>query len=315
MKVSIIVPIYNTKKYLKKCIDSILNQTYKNIEIIIINDCSSENIDEIVNQYEDKRIIYIKNTANKGIGYNRNLGIKKSTGSYICFIDSDDYIKEDFVEKMLNKCTNEDLDMCICDYNYVYEKNNKIQSVNLVSFDITNLDENPKLLIDIPLGPCNKMYKKSMILNHKIKFSEILKYEDVSFVASTLYYSNKIGKIDEALNYFLVHENSQTTTRDEKVFDIFKQLDIVKDIFKNDKNDYLDELIISILFNYNIQQRYQENGDIANKFIDCSFEYLKKNNIPYKQSMYLINRPILKSFIEKSKFRTKLYCFLYRKLI
>lgn len=311
--ISIVVPVYNTEEYLKKCIDSILNQTYKNFEIIIINDCSKGNADEIIKSYKDKRIKYIKNKTNMGIGYNRNLGITKSKGDYICFIDSDDYIKEDFLELMYNKCDNDNLDLCICDYNYVYS-NGKIRKFELESFQNTNLEETPKLLIDIPLGPCNKMYRKSMITDNKIKFSEKLKYEDLSFVASTLFYSKNIGKIDDALNYFSVHENSETTTRDEKVFDIFKQLDIVKKIYKDEKNLYLNELIVSTIFNYTIQQRYQKDEKVANKFIDDAFNYLKDNNIDYRNSLYLIGRPFFKAFIEKSKFRTKLYCKLYKKL-
>lgn len=313
MKISIIVPVYNTEKYFKKCIDSILNQTYKNFEVIIINDCSKGNCDDIIKLYKDKRIKYIKNKTNKGIGYNRNLGITKAKGNYICFIDSDDYIREDFLELMQDKCHNDKLDLCICDYNYVYN-NGKIKQVKLGSFLKTNLDKTPKLLIDIPLGPCNKMYKKSIIIDNGIKFNEKLKYEDVSFVASVLFYSDSIGKIDEPLNYFMVHENSETTVRDERVFDIFKQLDIVRKIYKKEKNLYLNELIVSIVFNYTIQQRYQSDIETANKFIDYAFDYLDNNNIDYKNSLYLINRPFFKSFIEKNKFRTKLYCKLYKKL-
>lgn len=311
--ISIIVPVYNSEKYLKKCINSILNQTYKDFEVIIINDCSEDNSDNIIKSYKDKRIIYIKNETNKGIGYNRNLGINKSKGDYICFIDSDDYIRNDFLELMYNKCNNDNLDLCICDYNYVYDSG-KIKKVNLESFINTNLNETPKLLIDIPLGPCNKMYRKSMIVDNKIKFSEKLKYEDISFVASTLFYSKCIGKIDETLNYFSVHENSETTTRDERCFDIFKQLDIVRKIYKEEKNLYLDELIVSIIFNYTIQQRYQIDDEVTNKFIDFAFDYLENNNIDYKRSLYLIKRPFFKSFIEKNRSRTKLYCKLYKKL-
>lgn len=311
--ISIIMPVYNTENYLKKSIDSILNQTYKDFELIIINDCSQGNTDEIINKYKDKRIKYIKNKTNMGIGYNRNLGITKSKGDYICFIDSDDYIREDFLELMHDRCISDNLDLCVCDYNYVYQ-NGKTKKFKLESFLNTNLEETPKLLVDIPLGPCNKMYKKDMITSNNIKFNEKLKYEDVSFVASALFYSEKIGKIDEPLNYFLVHENSETTTRDERVFDIFKQLDILKKIYKDEKNLYLNELIVSIIFNYTIQQRYQSDEEITNKFIDFAFDYLKDNNIDYKNSLYLINRPFFKSFIEKSKFRTKLYCKLYKKL-
>ncbi len=311
--ISVIVPAYNAEKYINKCIDSILNQTYKDFELIIINDCSKDNTDKIIKKYKDSRIKYIKNKENKGIGYNRNLGIKESKGEYICFIDSDDYIRKDFLELMHERCIKDDLDLCICDYNYVFE-NGKIKKVILDSFENTNLDKNPKLLVDIPLGPCNKMYKKSIITNNKIKFNETLKYEDVPFVASALFYSNNIGKIDEALNYFSVHENSETTIRDDKVFDIFKELDIVKEIYKDEKNLYLNELITSVVLNYTVQQRYQIDNHTIDKFIDYAFDYLEKNNIDYKNSLYIISRPFYKSFIEKSKFRTKLYCKLYKKL-
>lgn len=311
--ISVVVPIYNTEKYLKKCIDSILNQTFKDFELIIINDCSPGDANNIIKEYDDSRIKYIKNKTNKGIGFNRNLGIKEAKGDYICFIDSDDYIRCDFLEMMYNKCIKDNLDLCICDYIYVYDSS-KEKKVRLESFNNTNLDETPNLLIDIPLGPCNKMYRKSLLTKNKIKFSETLKYEDVSFVASTLFYSDKIGKIDECLNYFSVHENSETSTRDERVFDIFKQLDLVKEVYENEKNLYLNELIVSIVFNYTIQQRYQKDEKIIDEFIDYAFEYLEKNNIDYKSSLYLIERPFFKSFIEKSKFRTKLYCKLYKKI-
>lgn len=309
--ISIIVPVYNTEKYLKKCIDSILSQTYKDFEVIIINDCSPDNSDEIIKGYKDKRIKYIKNKKNKGIGYNRNLGLSEARGEYVCFIDSDDYVREDFLELMYKKCSDDDLDLCICDYSYVDDAGN-FNPVKLENFDNTNLSDNPKLLVDIPLGPCNKMYRKSMIDRGKIKFSETLKYEDVSFVASALFHSKRIGKIDDALNIFSVHERSETSTRDARVFDIFKQLDMVRELYCNEKNGYLDELIVSIIFNYTIQERYQSDNKIISQFIDDAFRYLDNNDIDYKNSMYIKNRPFYKSFIEKSKLRTKIYCYLYK---
>ena len=89
--ISIIVPIYNSEKYLNKCIDSLINQTEKNIEIILVNDGSTDNSEEIIKEYKDKRIKYYKN-KNQGIGKTRNFGIEQATGSYIMFVDSDDYI-------------------------------------------------------------------------------------------------------------------------------------------------------------------------------------------------------------------------------
>ena len=312
MKVSVIVPVYNTEKYLKNCIDSLLKQNFEDYEIIVINDLSPGNAEEIIKSYNDKKIVYIKNKTNKGIGYNRNLGVKEAKGEYVCFIDSDDYVKEDFISKMYNYSKENNLDLCVCDYVNVDEKGNTLEEFNLSNFGITNYEENNKILCEINLGPCNKLFKKDMLIKNKIKFSEKLKYEDLSFVALSIKNSAKIGKINEQLNYFTVHKNSETTTRDKRVFDIFKQLDIVRNEYKSGK--YLDELTVSVLLNYTIQQRYQIDKDTQSKFIDDAFKYLNDNNIDYKHSEYIKNRSFLKRLIEKNKFITKIYCKIYSML-
>lgn len=312
MKVSVIVPVYNTEKYLKNCIDSLLKQNFEDYEIIVINDLSPGNAEEIIKSYNDKKILYIKNKTNKGIGYNRNLGIKKAKGEYVCFIDSDDYVKEDFISKMYNYSKENNLDLCVCDYVNVDEEGNKLKEFNLSDFCITNYEENNKILCEINLAPWNKLYKKDMLVKNKIEFSETLKYEDLSFVALSIKNSKKIGKINEQLNYYTIHNNSETTTRDKRVFDIFKQLDIVRNEYKSGK--YLDELTASVLLNYTIQQRYQIDKDTQSKFIDDAFKYLNDNNIDYKHSEYIKNRSFLKRLIEKNKFITKIYCKIYRML-
>ena len=143
IKVSLIVPVYNTDKYLKKCLDSLLNQTLKDIEIIIINDGSKDNSDNIINSYHDKRIKYFKQ-ENKGIGKTRNLGIKKSQGEYLAFVDSDDYLDSHFCEYLYVKCHNNDCDIAICDY---YEEKDNLKRINFKSFNDTNLKENPEVII------------------------------------------------------------------------------------------------------------------------------------------------------------------------
>ena len=101
-KVSIIIPVYNSEKYISKCLDSVLNQTYKNIEILVINDGSKDNSIDILREYEkkDDRIVVI-DKENEGVAKTRNQGIKKATGDYIMFIDNDDFIDEDYVETYL----------------------------------------------------------------------------------------------------------------------------------------------------------------------------------------------------------------------
>ena len=113
--ISIIIPVYNSENYLKKCIDSVLSQTYKDIEVIIVNDGSKDNSDKICKNYadQDSRIKYYSQ-KNSGVSVTRNNGIKYSSGAYIAFLDSDDYIESNFCEIMLRELEKESSDMCIC---------------------------------------------------------------------------------------------------------------------------------------------------------------------------------------------------------
>ena len=116
-KVSLIVPVYNNEKYIGKCIGSILNQTYKNIELIIINDGSKDNSDNIITNFQktDERIKYIKQ-ENSGPSQARNIGINIATGKYLMFIDSDDTVDKYYVEYMLKEIESNDYDIVCCGY-------------------------------------------------------------------------------------------------------------------------------------------------------------------------------------------------------
>lgn len=308
--ISIIVPIYNAEKNIKKCIESILNQTKKELEIILINDGSTDNTEKIIKTFKDKRIKYFKN-KNQGIGKTRNFGIEKSTGEYIMFLDSDDYFAKDACEILYKKIENDNSDMVV--FNYYNVKNKDISENSLASFETSSLKDNPKLLNIINLGPCNKIYRASLIKDNNIKFVEDMKYEDAPFVAKAIDKANMIGKIDKCLYYYVIHENSETTVRDERIFDILKIVDMIRTYFKNKSyiKDELDYLTIAILMNYNIQQRVQQS-DLGSKFIDESFKYLEKNVPNYRKNKYYKNRGFLRSFIEKNKEISKLYCKLYK---
>ena len=311
--ISIIVPIYNAEKYLNKCIDSLINQTKREIEIILINDGSTDDSEKIIKKYKDKRIKYFKN-ENQGIGKTRNFGIEKATGKYVMFVDSDDYIKKNTCEVLYKKCEKENLDLVICDFYKVFD-NGKKEEERIGDFSNTTLKKNPNLLLDVNLAPWNKLYKRDLIVTNRIRFVEDLKYEDAPFVCTALDRASKIGKVNQSFNYYVIHGKSETTVRDERVFDIIKIVDKIRKYFKN-KNyaqKSVDKLTIRILINYNIQQRYQINKKIAIKFIDNSFDYLRKNVPNYKNNSYFKERNMIKSIIEKSKTLTKFYCLIYRR--
>ncbi|MBO4601350.1 MAG: glycosyltransferase [Bacilli bacterium] len=307
-KVSVVVPVYNSSKYLNKCIDSLINQTFNDIEFIIINDGSTDDSEDIIKSYNDERIKYIKQT-NKGIGKTRNYGVSIASGDYIMFIDSDDYIDYDCVEKMYNKAIETDSDLIVSDF--FKDIQGKLIKITFPHFDSCTLQENPGLLNFINMGPCNKLYKKDLIKN--IKFDEEHKYEDTPFVVKSLKNAKKITKIDECLSYYVIHDNSQTTTKNESIRDILYIMDILKKELNSKIYDSaFKELSVSILTDYIIQQRYIKNRKFRNNFIDDGFNKLYEIDPKWKKSEYLKRINFIKRFIKTHKFITKLYCTMYQ---
>ena len=312
--VSVIVPVYNTSKYLRKCLDSLVNQTYKNIEIIIINDGSTDNSDEIIKEYEQKYnfIKYFKN-ENQGISKTRNFGIEKANGEYILFVDSDDYVDETLIEKAYNYANENNLDMVVWDYYQNYD-DKKLEEYRLPEFNITNILETPTLLNDLNYAPWNKLYKKCLWDNHEFP---MLKYEDFGILPRVFLECKRIGKINECLNYYLVRDNSETTTMNSKVFDILKVLELNNNYFK--ENDILKKIYSEVeylnvyhLTIYIIRQRYQKDKKIANKFIDEAYKFLDYNFPSWRKNKYYNKRNLFKRIIEKNKTFAKIYCSFYR---
>ena len=310
--ISIIVPIYNAEKYLNKCIDSLVNQTKKELEFILVNDGSTDSSEDIIKSYKDKRIKYFKN-KNQGIGKTRNFGIDKATGKYLMFLDSDDYLDINACEKLYNKAIKEKSDLVVFDF---YRVEDTLKEVTINNFKSSSLKENPNLLLDINLGPCNKLIKRELIDKSNTRFNEELKYEDTPFVTEIIKNANKISKLNEYLHYYVIHSNSETTVRDERVFDIIKIIDIIRNQYTNEKymEDIVNKLTVRTFTNYTIQQRVQKDLKVGMKFIDEAFSYMKKNIPNYKNNKYYETRGILRRTIEKNKFITKVYCSIYNLL-
>ncbi|MGL6100291.1 MAG: glycosyltransferase family 2 protein [Fusobacteriaceae bacterium] len=212
--VSIIVPVYNTEKYLTKCIKSILNQTYKNIEIIIIDDGSTDNCAKIIKKYlqNNKNIKYFKQ-RNQGQGVARNKGIQISQGKYIQFIDSDDYIEPLMVEKMINILKKQNLDFV--NSLLRFDNGNKIRyykkefdCIFLEGKDIIRNFLNNK---NIYTSPVNKLYKKEFLIKNKIEFPIIRAFEDSLFSLKVAYYARRTGFIQEA--FYTAFEREGSTSR------------------------------------------------------------------------------------------------------
>lgn len=231
INVSIIVPIYNTEEYLEDCLSSIVNQSLNNIEIILVNDGSTDGSADIIESYHQKypKCIRVFHQKNQGQASARNLGIEKATGKFIGFVDSDDTIIPEMFEKMYLKAEEEEADMVECDYRYC-----KIQDGQNVAIKkygtIKERNNSAELFIDPLVSPWNKLFRKSLLDNSLIRFPEGLIYEDTAFYIELIPWINRISFVSEVLVLHYSRENStQTKKNNPKLGDM---LIIIEQIIK-----------------------------------------------------------------------------------
>lgn len=233
IKVSIIVPVFNCEKYLEKCLDSLVNQTLKDIEIIIINDGSTDNSKNIIESYVKihKNIIFI-NQENKGQAVARNKAIDISKGEYICFVDADDWISESMCEELYSYADN--YEIIYCDYSLCFNNNIQIQYSN--DFQYSDNEKVKYLLTNA--GPCGKLIKTKIFIDNNIRFPEGIIYEDLAIIPTLCLYCDNIKYIKKNLCYYFQHEGSTTNKRiyNKKSKDIYKSISILEHSFKNTNN-------------------------------------------------------------------------------
>lgn len=239
IKVSIIVPVYNVEKFIRKCLDSLVNQTLKDIEVIVVNDGSPDNsqkiIDEFVKKYPKKVKSFIK--ENGGQGTARNLGLKHAKGEYISFVDSDDYLSTDALEKMYNIAKKENSDIVICDMvdhfenHELYHNCTKYTSV----FEVTP-------------SACNKIFKREVIGN--LEFLPKLWYEDFNFTTKILLNTNKISSISEGFYHCNCgHTSTMNNNNSLKNLDMIEIIEDIKNYAKKE-NKYDDDIISYLIFDH-----------------------------------------------------------------
>ena len=253
--ISIIVPVYNAEEYLEQAIGSILNQTYRNIELIIINDGSTDKSAEICNQYlkTDKRI-KIFYQENKGVSTARNIGLNHAIGKYIIFLDADDYIESNMIEKLYYGCINQNCDIAICNYTYICDgkkqfniKENEIEKLNSNDFRIGLFKT------DGYAGYLwNKLIKKEIIKD--VRFNdEIHIMEDLIFLCNISYNIEKACFFkNEFLYNYIKREKSALNTINEKYISAIKAYEIIEKYvnqleFDELQNKFYFEYIFTIM--------------------------------------------------------------------
>ena len=205
-KVSIIIPVYNVEKYLRQALDSVVNQTLKDIEIICIDDCSTDGSYEILQEYasKDDRIIVLKQETNQGVSIARNTGLEIAKGEYIMFLDSDDWLDITTCQKTYEKIIQNNIDMmCFGVYNFRNGTITPREDIKFINRYKENIDLPVEALKHLVQNACAKLIKRTFIVGNNIKFpSNIITCEDGIFCLLCIYKEPKISLLDECLYYY-----------------------------------------------------------------------------------------------------------------
>ena len=297
-KISVIVSAYNTESYIEKCINSLINQSYSNMEIIIVNDCSTDKTREKLVKYENiQNIKIIDNEKNMGLSYSRNIALENSSGDYIGYIDSDDYISQNYYESLLGTILKYNADVVVCDMNIVYENNNKSIRTKCGNKKNNTLDF---VYNGLAASACNKLFKRNVI--EKYKFSEGKVNEDLAVIIPTII-NNKTVYNDEVFYNYIQRNNSiQNSKITDKRYDIFFGTELTLERIKNNENydEYKDaivfqQLIVLLLYVFPKEKNFFRRIKWFRKFN----KLIKPYNI--KQNKYLIE------FINSNGKKHKIY--------
>ena len=310
-KVSLIIPVYNVEDYIEKCLNSVVNQTLKDMEIIIVNDGATDNSKQKIEKYLKKypKIKYLEK-ENGGLSDARNYGMPYAKGEYIAFLDSDDYVEQNMYEEMYSIAKKENADMVDC--NFVWEYPNKKKE------DIGEIYTSKKEMIEKGhVVAWNKLIRREILEEAKIKFPVGLRYEDMEFFYKLVPYVNKVSFVKKCLVHYVQRENSIANTQDVRTKEIFTILDNVIKYYKEKKlyDEYKEELeyiYVKFLLCSSLKRmckipEKKERKKALNETwynINTKFPNWRKNPILKKKS--------LKNLYIKSnnKLTFKLYCFL-----
>lgn len=229
--VSIIVPVYNVEQYLKECLDSLIAQTYSKIEIICVEDCSTDGSLDLLNEYSSKykQIKVVRHDKNQGLSQARNTGMKYAQGEYIAFVDSDDFVSDDYIEKLLAVLEENQSDMSISSIkDFIEDKKEKLSAsyTDLVPNALLKIKSNENLenyFQDLPVMAWAKLYKRSFLEKNKLRFIKGLLHEDEPWSLLVWNLTKKISYASDATYFYRKRSNSITAKRNNVDFTYAKK--------------------------------------------------------------------------------------------
>lgn len=282
--ISIIVPVYGVEAYIVECIESLINQSYKNIEILLIDDQSPDKCPEICEKYAeiDKRIKVI-HKENGGAGSARNVGLRNYRGEYVCFVDGDDYVDENYIQVLYDAISKNNADIAVIDYEYLYKNKVEKNDLPIQNEKLSNTEYLKQFLIRWNTGMMtNKLFKRSILKN--IFFVEGRRIDDEFFTYQAVMNSKFIVQKQDVLYIYRMRASSVMNTGDKHYEEML-----------NDRIDYFTQRYKEVTSKYpQLKKEYLEN------YMDNLIQ-LKKKSEKYECKKKKINK-IIKQFMKEFMF-------------
>ncbi len=312
IKISVVVPVYNAERYVERCVNCLVNQTLKEIEIIFVDDGSQDNSYQMLLEYGEKYSnIKVFTKENGGQGSARNLAIKHAVGEYLGFVDVDDFAELNMFEVMYEKAKEQDYDGVFCDHYEVTGKKKKYKK-------FCDVSSKGSIYKNCLVSPWNKIIKRSVYERSGVTFPEGLIYEDTAWFANLIPFLKSVAKVDLPLFNHVVNENSTMTTKQGKrTANIFPVMDSIID-FYNDKGlmeKYKSEVeyFYSRILLLSSMSRIAKikNKALRKELAVKSIAKVKDNFPDYKSNKYIdgFNGWVIKTISEKN---VGFFCFLFR---
>lgn len=290
-KVSVIVPVYNVEKYLFRCLNSLVNQTLAEIQIIVVNDGATDHSQEIIDtfvcEHSTKVFSYVK--ANGGLGDARNFGLKHVQASFVGFVDSDDYVEPDMYEQLYQRIVEENAELAVCDIVYEWENTNQKNILKGIK-QIDGIKTTSTLFLS-PLFAWNKLYSMQLFDDKELRYPQRLWYEDIPVTIPIFASLKKIAYVDKVLIHYMQRETSIMASFDnKKIFDIFDILDLTEKRLK-DRGNYVENesevefLFIEQLLLYGAFRFYKSK--YANELISQALKLMNKRFKSWKANKFI----------------------------
>lgn len=310
---SIVIPVYNVEEYLERCIESILTQSFDDWEMIIINDCSPDQSQKIIDRYvlKDGRIKSVINKKNRGLGATRNIGIKHCKGNYVLFVDSDDYVMVgNELDLMCKQASNNSLDVLDTPYLILEEgKETKLapRKINALNDEIYTGQAYLQQIDILPVVAWNKLYRRTFILDNAITF-KARKYEDICFTLEVLYKAKRVQNCTVPFYNYIIRPGSIMTSKPNhsSINDCFALCeDLEKLYLECDKNPQIEKsFFYSFVALANLLRHFEAcdlKNEMTKKLQALHYKYrfyiLKASKLDFKQRILLFISPNLMSII------------------